>query len=80
MGPYLPAATPLPLCSLVGVGYRAAVAGTTLTLNLGYSHPVEMPVPKGLEVKVRTGGRGDSQGCGPTLGWGGLYGGKGAEG
>lgn len=38
--------------SLVGVGYRAAVAGSTLTLNLGYSHPVEMPVPKGLEVKV----------------------------
>ncbi|GAB4815631.1 hypothetical protein N2152v2_008087 [Parachlorella kessleri] len=38
--------------SLVGVGYRAAVAGGTLTLNLGYSHPVEMPIPKGVEVKV----------------------------
>ena len=38
--------------SLVGVGYRASVAGSKLTLNLGYSHPVEMDVPKGLEVKV----------------------------
>ncbi len=38
--------------SLVGVGYKAAVNGQNLTLNLGYSHPIEMPVPKGLEVKV----------------------------
>ena len=38
--------------TMTGVGYRAAVAGTTLTLNLGYSHPVEMPIPTGLEVKV----------------------------
>lgn len=35
-----------------GVGYKAAVAGTKLTLNLGYSHPIEMEVPKGLEVKI----------------------------
>lgn len=38
--------------SLVGVGYRAAASGSNLTLTLGYSHPVEMPVPQGLEVKV----------------------------
>jgi large subunit ribosomal protein L6 len=38
--------------NLVGVGYRAAVNGQNLSLSLGYSHPVEMPVPKGLEVKV----------------------------
>ncbi|KAG7673020.1 hypothetical protein Ndes2437B_g01127 [Nannochloris sp. 'desiccata'] len=38
--------------SLIGVGYKAAVNGQNLTLNLGYSHPIEMPVPKGLEVKV----------------------------
>ena len=38
--------------SLVGVGYRASVAGNKLTLNLGYSHPIEMEVPKGLDVKV----------------------------
>lgn len=35
-----------------GVGYKAAVNGTKLVLSLGYSHPVEMEIPKGLEVKV----------------------------
>ena len=38
--------------SLVGVGYKAAATGDNLTLNLGYSHPVEMKVPAGIEVKV----------------------------
>lgn len=32
-----------------GVGYRAAKAGNKLTLSLGYSHPVEMIDPDGLE-------------------------------
>ena len=35
-----------------GVGYRAAKAGKKLTLNLGYSHPVEMEDPEGLEAVV----------------------------
>ena len=35
-----------------GVGYRAAKAGKKLTLNLGYSHPVEMEDPDGIETKV----------------------------
>lgn len=35
-----------------GVGYKAAVAGKKLTLALGYSHPIEMEIPQGLEVKV----------------------------
>jgi large subunit ribosomal protein L6 len=35
-----------------GVGYRAASAGSTLTLNLGYSHPVEYAIPTGISVKV----------------------------
>ena len=35
-----------------GVGYRAAKSGKKLTLNLGYSHPVEMTDPEGLEAKV----------------------------
>jgi large subunit ribosomal protein L6 len=35
-----------------GVGYKAAVAGSTLTLNLGYSHPIEYKLPKGIEAKV----------------------------
>ena len=33
-----------------GVGYRAAKAGKTLTLSLGYSHPVIMEDPEGLEA------------------------------
>lgn len=35
-----------------GVGYKAAVAGSTLTLNLGYSHSIDFPLPKGIEAKV----------------------------
>ena len=35
-----------------GVGYRAAKAGKKLTLNLGYSHPVEMEDPVGVESVV----------------------------
>jgi large subunit ribosomal protein L6 len=35
---------------IVGVGYRAQAAGGVLTLNVGYSDPVNYPVPKGIEV------------------------------
>jgi large subunit ribosomal protein L6 len=35
-----------------GVGYKAVLTGNKLVLNLGYSHPIEMAVPAGLEVKV----------------------------
>ena len=35
-----------------GVGYRAAKQGKKLTLNLGYSHPVEMTDPEGVETVV----------------------------
>ncbi len=35
-----------------GVGYRASKSGKVLTLNLGYSHPVEMTDPEGLEATV----------------------------
>jgi large subunit ribosomal protein L6 len=37
---------------LVGVGYRAEVKGNQLKLTVGYSHPVEMIIPKGLAAKV----------------------------
>lgn len=33
-----------------GIGYRAEVSGTTLNLALGFSHPVKLPIPKGLTV------------------------------
>jgi large subunit ribosomal protein L6 len=35
-----------------GVGYRAEVQGKKLVLSVGYSHPVEMPVPEGIKVSV----------------------------
>ena len=35
-----------------GVGYRASKSGNKLTLNLGYSHPVEMIDPEGIESAV----------------------------
>lgn len=35
-----------------GVGYRAAVAGSVLNLTLGYSHPVEFAIPKGINITV----------------------------
>ena len=37
---------------IVGVGYRAQKQGKKLVLNLGFSHPVEMEDPEGLEVEV----------------------------
>ena len=35
-----------------GVGYRAALRGTDLVLNVGYSHEVEMKAPKGISFEV----------------------------
>ncbi|MFZ5816918.1 MAG: 50S ribosomal protein L6 [Bacillota bacterium] len=37
---------------LVGTGYRAAKSGQKLTLSVGYSHPVEIEPPKGIEFTV----------------------------
>ena len=37
---------------IVGVGYRAAVEGNKLIMQLGYSHPVEIPIPSGIAVTV----------------------------
>jgi len=36
---------------LVGVGYRASVAGTRLTMQLGFSHDVVFDIPEGISVK-----------------------------
>jgi len=40
------------ILELVGVGYRAAVKGKALDLQLGYSHPTLINIPEGIEVKV----------------------------
>jgi large subunit ribosomal protein L6 len=37
---------------IVGVGYRAELKGKTVVFALGYSHPVEFPVPEGIQISV----------------------------
>jgi large subunit ribosomal protein L6 len=37
---------------IVGVGFRSAVKGKILNLTLGFSHPVDFPIPEGVTVKV----------------------------
>lgn len=37
---------------VVGVGFKAEVRGQTLVLNLGFSHPIDFPIPAGIEVKA----------------------------
>jgi large subunit ribosomal protein L6 len=36
---------------VIGVGYRAAVQGNTLNLQLGFSHDVAFPIPEGITIK-----------------------------
>jgi large subunit ribosomal protein L6 len=43
---------------LVGTGYRAEVKGKTLNLSLGFSHPINFPIPSGMKVEIP----GDSKG------------------
>ncbi len=38
--------------TLVGVGYRAAAKGDTLSLSLGFSHPVEFSSPAGIQIET----------------------------
>jgi large subunit ribosomal protein L6 len=35
-----------------GIGYRAQVQGKKIVLSLGYSHPVEFPIPLGIDIGV----------------------------
>jgi large subunit ribosomal protein L6 len=37
---------------ITGVGFRAAVQGRNLVLNLGFSHPVNFELPKGIDAQV----------------------------
>ena len=39
---------------LVGIGYRANISGTKLTLNMGYSHPVVFEVEQGVTITTPT--------------------------
>lgn len=35
-----------------GVGFKAAVSGSILNLNLGFSHPINFPIPEGIKITV----------------------------
>jgi len=37
---------------IIGVGFRAAMQGNTLNLQLGYSHPVNFPAPEGIKIET----------------------------
>ncbi len=37
---------------IVGVGYRAEVKGKNVIFSLGYSHPIEFPIPEGIQIAV----------------------------
>lgn len=37
---------------IVGIGYKAQVNGRVLQLALGFSHPIDFPIPDGIEIKV----------------------------
>jgi len=39
---------------LVGVGFRAQVQGKNLNLTIGFSHPVNMPIPDGITIETPT--------------------------
>jgi large subunit ribosomal protein L6 len=37
---------------IIGVGYRAEVKGKEVVFQLGYSHPIRFPIPKGIDVAI----------------------------
>ena len=37
---------------IVGIGYRADMKGRTAVFTLGYSHPIEYPMPEGVDLKI----------------------------
>ena len=38
--------------TLIGVGYRAQAKGKVLNLNLGFSHPIDYPMPEGIQIQT----------------------------
>ncbi len=43
---------------LVGTGYRAEVKGQVLNLSLGFSHPINFPIPQGVKVEIPSDSKG----------------------
>ena len=52
---------------IVGIGYKAAVAGSTLNLSLGYSHPIAFAIPAGIKVTVTPENKITVEGCDKQL-------------
>ena len=52
---------------IVGIGYKAAVAGSTLNLSLGYSHPIAFAIPAGIKVTVTPENKIFVEGCDKQL-------------
>jgi len=40
------------MLDIVGIGFKADAKPKAVTFNLGYSHPIEFPIPEGISVKV----------------------------
>jgi large subunit ribosomal protein L6 len=38
-----------------GIGFKADVSGSTLTLGIGFSHPIDFPIPQGVTIEVQPG-------------------------
>ena len=51
------------ILEISGVGYRSEVKGNVLTLNLGYSHPINFTLPEGISAKVDKQNRIIIEGC-----------------
>ena len=52
---------------IVGIGYKAAVAGNVLNLSLGYSHPIAFQIPAGIKVTVTPENKIFVEGCDKQL-------------
>jgi large subunit ribosomal protein L6 len=37
---------------IVGVGYKAELKGKTIVFSLGYSHPIQFPIPEGISIAL----------------------------
>ena len=53
--------------NIVGVGYKATLAGNKLTLNLGFSHPIVYQLPDGVKMTVEEGTKMVITGCDKQL-------------
>jgi len=52
---------------IVGIGYKAAVAGSKLNLSLGFSHPIEYAIPAGIKITVTPENKITVEGCDKQL-------------